>query len=563
MKTRLSIKIAAALSGLFLIMNACTDNFQELNTPVDLLLEDNVNVDMMFTQVIASLSVQSSGAVRSTIANYSGMAVQGDNRPFQEGDAPGVWNATYGNYGRNLSDIIHICQKRDTENGDQANTNKIAIARILKAYVFARCTDVYGNIPYSESCLPLEEAVYQPKYDLQKDIYTDLFKELKEAVAQLTSGETSYDNADILYKGDITKWAKFGNSLRLRLALRVRYVDPEMARSNMNDLSLSNLISDPADDAIAYTNTQYTDWQNDLYTDLVERKHIVVKREIGKTMLDILIGNGDAHHPADPRTKLYADTAMATFQSFGYRGRPLLGQCPVQQQYPYSDESVSKWSDLLFVAVIERSMYRSPETYFNLAEAALFGLKGTSVDAQTYYKKGIELAMANAKAFYVKSAPQLPEVINLFHDNAPLTGQEIAERVASKEITQEEIDDFLANNPVITLTGTNEEKLEQIINQKMVAFFPNDYEAWADYRRTGYPRILIGNDADDLHGQIPRRMPWPTNEQTLNGTQYDLALKVIGGEGKDNRLTRFWWDANPNPVHPHPGTVEWREHPWQ
>lgn len=562
MKTDFIIKIIAVLSLPFLLMHSCTNEFEKINTPHDLIVEDIVDVDMLLTAVLGSMVIPNQGALSSTIGNYSGMSVMGDNRPFQSGDSPGIWNTTYGSYGRNLSDIIHIGQKRDSKNDNNANTNKIAIARILKVYAFARCTDVYGNIPYFESNLPIEQVIYQPKYDNQKDIYVDFFKELKEAVAQLDPKEESFGDADILYKGDVEKWAKFANSLRLRLALRVRYADPEMAKNNISDLSEADLIINPSDDAISYTNSQFTDWGNALHLDLVERKQIVMKRTIGKTMLDIMIGNGDAHNPADPRTKVYADTAIATFQSFGYRGHPLLGMAPVQQQYPYADETVSKWSDLMYVEVIHRSLYRSPETYFSLAEAALAGLKGTSTDAQTYYKKGIELAMENAKEFYNLSAPQLPKVINLFNFNNPLSDEKIAEMVAAKEIKQSEIDYFLANNPATILSGTDEQKLEQIINQKLLAIFPDDIEGWCDHRRTGYPRILIGNDADLLQGQIPRRFSWPTVEQTLNTTEYNKAIEAIGGKGKDNWLTKMWWDANPDPIHKHPGTVEWMEQPW-
>ena len=97
--------------------------------------------------------------------------------------------------------------------------------------------------------------------------------------------------------------------------------------------------------------------------------------------------------------------------------------------------------------------------------------------------------------------------------------------------------------------------------QKMIALYPQESEGWAEWRRTGYPRILIGDDNSALEGTIPRRMPWPTSEQTINGEQYRIALQEIGGEGANNRLTKVWWDQNPNrPVHP--GTVEWMEQPW-
>lgn len=554
MKTYLRLIIILVLSLAVPMMNSCTDEFEKLNTPRDLLLEDAVDVDMMFTRVMTYICVVSNTDGMGTIGNYSGMSVSGANRPFQEGESSGIWNVTYSNYGRNLSDIIQICEKRDTEAGENENVNKIAIARIMKAWTFARCTDVYGDIPYFESCLPISDVLYQPKYDPQKDIYTDIFKELKEAVVQLSADADSYGRADILYNGDIDKWTKFANSLRLRLALRVRYADSQMAQDNISDLTEEDLITESIDNAVVYTNSEYPEFMDDQYSDLVERGEIVVKRVIAKTMLDILNYNDD------PRTKIFADTAKATFQSFGYRGNPLLGQCPVQQGYAYGKESVSRWSDLLWVEQSARSLYKASETYFTLAETALIGLKGSPADAQAYYQKGIEIAMANAKDFYELCVPQLPEVISLFRPES--TDEEIAEQIAHKEITQDQIDNFISTSPVVTLSGTEEEQLEQIINQKIVALFPDEYEGWAEYRRTGYPRILIGDDSDDLHGQIPRRMPWPTNEQTLNGDEYEKALATIGGEGKDNKLTKMWWDANPDPIHDHPEVVEWRETSW-
>ena len=89
-----------------------------------------------------------------------------------------------------------------------------------------------------------------------------------------------------------------------------------------------------------------------------------------------------------------------------------------------------------------------------------------------------------------------------------------------------------------------------------------EHQGWCEHRRTGYPRILVGEENSPLNGKMPRRMPWPGDEQLINGEQYQIALQRIGGEGKDSRTTRFWWDANPDPFKEHPGTVETRTTPW-
>lgn len=560
MKTH--IKITALFSLMLLLGLSCTDDFDEMNTARDLITQDLVDVNMLFTRVLATTIVESPENGFGTTGNWAGMSVSGANTPFATGQGGGVWNSTYNNSGRNLSDIIDICTKRD----DAADlVNKKAIARILRVWAFARCTDTYGDIPYFESCLPVDEAITTPKYDKQEDIYADFFKELREAVAEIDDSKSSYGNSDILYKGNLDKWKKFGNSLRLRLALRVRYVDPAMASEQMADLTEADLITSSSDDAFIRNIDDYPNHRDARYNDLLARKATVDKNTVPKTFLDILKYNND------PRLHVYCDTVTAWFPQtpgyedvpyFGYRGRPLLSGENPQEGYAYGDNTVSKWSHLFWVKFQELPLYRASETYFNLAEAALFDLK--SGDAQAHYKKGIELAMAHTKKMYTDAVPQLPEVVDLFlaGKSAEERATYLADLLAEKEITQAQIDDFLANEPAVTLTGTNEQKLEQIINQKIIALFPMEHEGWTEHRRTGYPRILVGVENSPLNGKMPRRMPWPTNEQLINGEQYQIALERLGGEGMDERTTTFWWEANPDPFKPHPETVETRATPW-
>lgn len=555
------IKIIAVLSLGLILTSSCTDEFDKINTSRKLVTQELVDVNMMFTKVLADAVVNNESGLGGT-GNWAGMSVSGASNAFITGQSTGVWNSVYGNYGRNLSDIVNICSTR--ENAADL-VNKKAIARILRVWAFARCTDTYGDIPYFESCLPVDEAITTPKYDKQKDIYVDFFKELKEAVAEMDNSKSGYGNADLLYKGNLTKWKKFANSLRFRLALRIRYADAALASNQMADLTESDLITARGDDASIYNITDYPDHENTRFVDLRARKATVVKNDVAKTFMDILKDNND------PRLHVFCDTVTATFPQtpgyedipyFGYRGRPLLSNTNAEEKYAYGDNTVSRWSDLLWVDIQEFPLYKASETYFNLAEAALVGLK--SGDAQAYYKKGIELAMAHAKEVYTKAVPQLPEVVSYFKAGQTQEAKDkyLADLLEAKKITQEQIDNFLNTEPVVTLKGTEEQKLEQIINQKMIALFPEEHEGWCDERRTGYPRILVGEDLGPLQGHVPRRMPWPDDEQLINGAQYQIALESIGGEGKDTRTTRIWWDANPDPFKKHPGTVETRTRPW-
>jgi hypothetical protein len=553
------IKIIVAFSLALVIGNSCTKDFDQMNTSRKLVTQDIVDVNMMLTKVLVDAVVNGENGAGWAGGAWAGMSVPGASNPFITGENNGVWNGTYGNFGPNLSDIVDICTKR----ANAADlVNKKAIARILKVWVFAKCTDTYGDIPYFESCLPVEKAITTPKYDSQKDIYNDFFKELKEAVAEFDATKESYGNADILYQGDIVKWTKFANSLRLRLALRLRYVDAVTSAAQMADLTEADLITSRDDDAFISNITDYPAHENSRYTDLLARQATVIKDNVAKTLLDILNNNND------PRLPVFADTVkgyypqVPDYHYLRYRGMPLLSGSDPEEGYAYGNNTVCKLTDLFWVEIQKFPLYKASETYFNLAEAALFNIKAG--DAQAYYKKGIELAMADTKQLYDDAVPQLKDVVTFF--NAGKTQEQIdaalASDIAQTAITQDQIDNFLNTAPVVTLTGTDEQKLEQIMNQKMVGLYPMEHEGWCDERRTGYPRILVGVDFGPLQGHMPRRMPWPGDEKLVNTAQYDIALANIGGAGKDERTTNIWWEANPDPFKVYPGTVETRPTPW-
>jgi hypothetical protein len=339
-----------------------------------------------------------------------------------------------------------------------------------------------------------------------------------------------------------------------------------MAKSGMNDLSETDLITSTDDQALFFTSDDVPDHWNSDYASLVsfatgpESKGTFV----GKTVLDILT-NGDAHDPIDPRTKIVADTAYATFPPtltpprpyFGYRGRPLIGSVPVEEKYPYGYESVSRRSDFWFVPIIERPILRASEVYFALAESALVNL--ITGDAEAYYKKGIEASIAEYQLFYDRTKGQLAKVETIIRPD--WTSADISAHITYKQMKDPEIATFLAS-PTTSLTGSDEEKLEQIINQKMVALFPSALEGWNEWRRTGYPRVLVPTDETSaLHGVSYRRGHYPTSENLVNAEKNKEAKDRMGG--KDDVLNRVWWDANTEAPHKHPGAVESMPDPWQ
>ena len=557
MKSYKNIRNCSLLVLAIFMSNSCTKDFKELNTPQNLITEELVTPDLLLTAVEINAG---NGLGFGNDGDFCGMRTADDNAPFVDYFDNGGWNTTYTVLGNNLAAII-----RKTEN-DPELVNKKSIARILKAWIFSQATDIYGDIPYFESNKLPEEADPNPKYDTQKSIYEDLLKELKEAAAGLDAGKPGFGNADLIYQGDLTKWKKFANSLRLRLALRVRYADPEMAKSNMSDLTESGLILTSDDDALFFTSSDVTAHQNGAYNNFLNFVSGPESKElIAKTILDIL-SNGDAHNPIDPRIRIYADTATAKFPPklnpplpyFGYRGQPLLGNVRVQEKYPYGYESTSRWADFWYVPVIEEPILRGSEMYFALAEAVLFKLR--TGDANDYFKKGIQAAVTETQNFYNRTKGQLAKVESLLRPN--WTSADINAMLSHKEMKPAEIAAFLAS-PVTTLKGSDDEMLEQIMNQKMVALAPNSMEGWTEWRRTGYPRVLVAADeTSTLHGVSYRRGHYPSVEGLINSENVKEAILRLPG-GKDDVLARVWWDANLTAPHKHPGTVENRPAAWQ
>jgi len=558
MKKINKIKVIFLCAFALVLANACTKNFEELNTDPRIITADLIDVGLILTNVEANGIVSATSYGNGTYGVFCGMDKRDDDAPFNETDAPGEWNFEYESQLNNLSNIIHLIESN--ENSADL-VNKLAIARILKVWAVSKLTDTYGDIPYSESCLPAELAILQPKYDTQESVYADLFKELKEAAAQLDESKESYGSADLVYGGDPAKWRKLANSLRLRLALRVRYADAALAAAQMSDLTEAGLMSTLADDAFVKNNTDYPDHMNPRYYRIIN--YTTIQESVGTHMVMIETLRNDSIN-LDPRIKIYADTVMASFKggtspngyffpNYDYRGSPTLGMVDEVNKYPYGSGTVSQLSDFWRVPIVAPAIMRNSEVYFALAEAKLAGLLPASFagTAEEYYQKGIDASIDWYKWFYDLTAPQIPDLMKNFIHNpeyAPgnqWTDADVQEYLDFKKIKDAEVAAFKAT-PMYTLTGTEDEQLEKIMNQKIVALYPDEFQGWCEYRRTGYPKIPIGPDQAALRGVIPRREPWPTREETINSASYQEALSRYG---TDSRLTKMWWDANPDAPH--------------
>ena len=293
----------------------------------------------------------------------------------------GFWNRMYRDV---LLDFQEAQNTLDTEREtlDPAlipiNTNQKAVTAIMQAYSFHVLVDIFGNVPYSEA-LNIDNA--SPKYDDASEIYADLFVKLNSAINDLDPAHDSFGGSDFIYNGDVSAWLKFANTLKLRMALRVKdagkvaeAVAGGVFESNADNAAFPFTISDP--------------YSNPLWENLVQSNRN-----------DLLVSDSfvDLISPLnDPRAEVY----MADNKS-PYVGGPYGGN--------NSYNSYTHLGSIFHKPDFEGVILDYAETEFLLAEAAALTLGGVS-DAENHYNAGVKASInywapdADADA-YVSAQP--------------------------------------------------------------------------------------------------------------------------------------------------------------
>lgn len=364
------------------------------------------------------------------------------------------------------------------------NPNYQAVALIMRSWVFSLLTDVYGDIPYTQSVQGLE-GILQPKYDSQKEVYAGIIKELKTANDMIDAvDKTKAIAGDILFANDVTKWKKFANSLSLRLLNRMlSKTDATMdVRTEINRI-LGDPVKYPVISAVSETiQLNYLDATNN-NNPINQNRKTRDDHRVSATLVNKLAALKDA------RLAIYADKPA---DGGDYKGVP--------NGLSNADANalgLSKTSKVgaFFVGPTAPGVILSyAELLFIKAELAYKGITAAG-DAATNYTNGITAS----------------------HSQYKLT--------VSPE--------YLAANAF--KTGT--EGYKQIMEQKWIALYGQGIEAWTEFRRTGYPELKPSVINVNV-GVIPTRLPYPGSEESLNYTNFSAALKQQGG-ANDMKL-KLW-----------------------
>ncbi len=513
-----TFKITGALiMVLMLTVTSCDDDFEEINQNPN--SPEQVSADLLVPTVIRSSVNEVAGLAwgfGNVVMQYTAKIQFTNEDRYNWGPRGNPYNDFY-NALRDVNNIIVISE-------ESGQNNYVALAKIMKSWMFSFMTDTYGDVPYSEAT-SAGEGINYPVFDRQENIYQGILEDLEDANTLLgTSSETL--EGDILFNGDIMKWKKFANSLRLRIHMRLSdRIDPSSAMQAILDNSTANPIIQSNDDNAALQYLSEVPNQHPLYT---TRSGSFDEYRLSENMEGILKSLND------PR--LYAYAQPTTDSDAGvlgdpdtYQGVPNgLADEEALQYSPSGDPSkggsnfisrvglmfsCSACTSLASPVAYQAMLISYAEVQFILAEARERGFITTG-DAETYYLNGIR-----ASFDYYESRLQAGNF------------GEIA------AVIQPEADYFTQTD--IAYTGTEEEKLEKIGRQKWLALFFNGMEAWFDWRRTGYPEITPGPAA--FIPTVPVRFMYPTDVQALNAENYKAAINV---QGPDQITTPVWWDVD-------------------
>ena len=367
-----------------------------------------------------------------------------------------------------------------------SNANQIAVARILQAFFFHHITDRWGMVPYTEA-LQGREAL-RPAYDDMSTIYSGMISTLEEAVSGM-GGEPV--TGDIIFGGDMAKWAQFANTLKMRIALRMADVNGSLARTEFEEAINAGVITEdvmfPFQAAAAAENPWFTRFRT--RTDYA----------LSETMTDFMKPKGDL------RVLQYGDPAPNFDDGDGVREMNEIQGMPygIENAGDITNAEISFPGQAIRAQDAPLPIFTMAEVHFAMAEAVERGWS-VSGTAQAHYEAGIQASW---------------EQWGVYGD-----GTDYAAYIA---------------HPDVAYNSANWQQL--IGEQKWVALFPYGYEAWAEWRRLGYPQLTPAPDPLNTTGEIPIRQAYPTSESELNSENYNSAVQSQGADGLD---TSLWWDVN-------------------
>ncbi len=539
---------AALLCSIVLVMS-CTDKFDDINTNKN-ALADLQTSQLPFLFSAAQRSGTNSGwsyqiaqnLFHDQYAQYfanSTTYFPSDRLVIRMDWIGALWNPLYTS---TMPQLLTLMEKYDPGSAEYA------LANIWWVISFQRVTDTWGPMPYFKAGQPGTGVPYDP----QDQIYDDFFKRLGNAVTVLKgkTSETPYGSFDLIYGGDVNKWIKFANTLRLRLAMRISKVNPAKAKTEAEAAVASGVMTtSPADDALLKKSVKGSDINGLSVMDWNEFR-------MSSAMESVLKGYDDPRMPVYFNPTLNSVKANQKANGGTYNPNDLVnkleyhgmrnGLSSAQMAEPLNKADATsrhgeRWNsasaDKQFLGKNYAAGWSLPvnvmaaaEAYFLRAEGVLLNWNMGGGTAEDYYEDGITESM---KQWGITDGGDISDYIN--NTSTPVAPMDALNSPKLSDV------------PVLFGSTVDVQK-QQITLQKWLALYPDGNEAWADIRRSGtlklYPVVNSDNpDLTDPTTQRIRRINFMLSEKQTNGPEVDKAVPLLGSGG-DKITTPLWWDKN-------------------
>ena len=563
------MKLYKIIISLFLISGilSCTDDFTEINTNPNAITIDEASARYFVTNPQFNLFAPDRFPYwRAHLIHadrYAGHFTFGFHNCWWSDELGYSYSSSYtgatwgwlAGYFGGLDNFLRLTRS----GGDFENPLMEATGIIIKGLYYQMYTDIFGEIPYSESGNP---DIVLPKYDTQREIYQGIIAELEAAMNTIGDNATTGPGVedlgenDIYFGGDLQLWKKLANTLKLRLAIRAYGAPGADFASGAIQSALAAPLLEAGEDALMEKDAVISQWGSATYGDVWYNFGAGSDWSVGQTLIDALRDN------KDPRLSKYAKPAVggsilltrpledanpdgytifpkhmdfikevldkATGGDYVFEDMTDSVRITIPENKHYIGQptrlngKIKPFARKEFFShpaeiVIQRKNQGQPlypeiiitaaESYFLRAEAALHGFSGAG-DAQTMYQNGIRAAMKLWK------------------------------------VSDGDIDTYLATDAG-QLTGNMDEMLEKIAMQRWIAAYTDGFEAWAIVRKTGYPKALADGVEDidiyglgDINGDFPQRLRYGGNAYSTNGDNLNVA---IGRQGPDVQNTKLWW----------------------
>lgn len=510
---------AAALSCL--VLGACTGDFESFNTDPD--SAHTVDLKSMITtmEMDAVIPCSDEGAnAYQRACNLMGDSYSGYMSAISSFDNGGVNTTTYALNATSYNNVpFEIAftnvmpawlKLKYAHDSGLLTDDTFAVAEVIKVMTLQRAADIYGSLPVTHF------GETENPYDSQETVYMGLFDDLNAAIAVLKDYAENSPNArpletvDAVFQGDYTKWLRLANSVKLRMAMRIVYAAEDKAQEWAEEAVRDGVMETADQSAMLATSGSIQ-----VFNPLEEVWNAYSDTRMGATIDAYMNGY------KDPRLSAY----FKPCEDNAYHG-VRSGIVAIQTDY-YKDLSVPNVDKDTPVRWLMAS-----EVAFLRAEGAMrnWAMGG---DVESFYKLGIELSFlengltASAAATYAESENTPTAFVDASKDSST------HDAPAPSQITVK-----------WDSSAGDEAQLERIITQKWIAMFPNGQEAWSEFRRTGYPKVIkiVDNrsNGDVDTGEQVRRMTFPRSEYSNNAPALNRAIRLLGGPDKGS--TKLWWD---------------------